>query len=80
MIWMIDDLEKKIKHRLTLRKCKRCLLLYKKSLENCSHCTDINDTELALLMRERARFRISLGNKMLYGAVIIVLLMFIFFN
>jgi len=62
------------------RKCKRCLLLYQKTFDGCSHYTGVDENELALMLRERVVFRVNLGNQMLYGAVIVVLNMVFVIN
>ena len=70
-------LEERVAHRNTLKKCTRCNLLYKKTLENCPHCSSLSDTELSLQLEKRQTNRLSLGKTMYIGAAVIILIMFL---
>lgn len=74
----IKHVEEKIAHRKTLKECERCKLLYKKTEDNCPHCTHLPDSELQLLLSERKETRLSLGKLMFIGAMAIIILMFVF--
>ena len=77
MLGKLHLLAESIKHRSTLKNCKRCGLLYKKKLTECPKCTGVDDDKLEALLRQRAVTRVGLGNIMLIGAAIFAILMFI---
>ena len=76
-MWFLGrSLESKILQRKSQILCERCGLLYSNKLSECSKCSGIDDSKLAILLKKRAKFRIGLGNGMLVGALIVLILMF----
>jgi len=78
MWYLLESLQEKINERKQQKLCKRCGLLYKKVIENCPHCYHVEDYKLKLLLKKRAYERISIGKGMFYGALAIILIMFLF--
>lgn len=75
MWYLIKVLEDKIRHRSSLHRCKRCRMLFSKTLETCPYCTQLDDESLAHQLGQRSSFRLSLGRAMLIGAFIILVIM-----
>lgn len=75
MWYSLNELQDKIKIRRQQKFCKRCGLLYKKIMDNCPHCHHIKDYKLKLLLKKRAKERISLGKGMVLGALVIMFIM-----
>ncbi len=75
MWWLIHKLKKNNQQRINQQKCRRCGLLYLKVLDNCPHCSGVNDQELKILLRKRAKFRVGIGKAMIIGALAIMLLL-----
>ncbi len=73
-MWYLN-LEEKIKHRATLRKCERCGLFFKKQLDRCPHCSQLDDEALLRQIARRSNYRVNLGRGMLIGAIALVLIM-----
>jgi len=80
MLGGFKHLEEQIKHRNTLKKCTRCNVLYKKTIENCPHCSSLSDADLSLQLNKRKTTRLSLGKSMFIGAAAIILIMFLLQN
>jgi len=60
------------------KRCDRCQLYYPASLEQCDHCSGLNNSQLAKLKaqhRETLKDNSTFGKYLLFGAVIIGLLL-----
>ena len=79
MWWQLQNLLERIENRKTLRKCKRCRMLYKKRLTECPRCAGVTDDDLYLLLMKRSDERISIGKSMFYGMIVIIIVM-LWFN
>lgn len=75
--WLFHRLGEKIAQGRHLRKCRRCRIMYEKSLPACPHCSDVDDARLGLLLAERKKQRLSLGRGMLVAAAVIIILIFV---
>lgn len=75
LLWLLRQTEDSIRFHKTHRRCKRCGLYHKKKLTDCSHCSDISDTDLIKAIEKRKKFRISLGTGMIIGAMVFVVVM-----
>lgn len=73
-MWLLN-LDEKIRHRATLRKCERCGLFFKKQLDGCPHCSQLDDEALLRQIARRSYYRVSLGRGMLMGAIVLVVIM-----
>jgi len=73
--WILKDVSEKLEFLRKNAKCKRCGLYYRRELVNCDNCSNLSDTELNVALGKRGLFRTTLGKKMLYGAIIIVVVM-----
>ena len=72
MWFHLSQIEEKIKQRKNQTRCKRCCLLYNKTLTECPRCTGIPDQQLQGLLEQRKQNRLRLSKVM-----IILMLLFI---
>ena len=77
MWYQIKDLQAKIKRRASLLKCERCGFFYPKTEKTCYHCRNMTDEEVLRQLARKKQFRLSLGNGMLLGAALILIIMFL---
>jgi len=77
MLYLLHNLKDKLRERKNQSLCKRCGLVYNKTLDNCPHCYHINDHTLKLQLKKRANERINLGKGMVLGAILLIFIMII---
>ena len=75
--WILKDVSEKLEFLRKNARCKRCGLYYRKELVNCNNCSNLSDTELNIALERKGLFRTTLGKKMLYVAIIIVVVMIV---
>lgn len=77
MRWHLGHLIESIEKRKNQKVCPRCNILHLKTLEECPHCTGIDDNKLKYLLNKRKKFREGIGKGMLIASVVIILLLII---
>lgn len=58
------------------KKCPRCLLRYPRREQQCTHCTNLNDSEvdaLKLRVKEEHKGNASLGRLFIYFAILLTI-------
>ena len=78
MIWVLNLIEEKTRWLRGQICCIRCRTYYRKELDACPACTGVSQQELEAALGKRKRFRISLGQSMMIGALLFLLMMVIF--
>jgi recombinational DNA repair protein RecR len=68
--WLIHRLSKQVAKLKNYLKCERCHLYIHKDLKKCNYCSHLSDSELALMITKKSRFRVSLGKAMFFAAVL----------
>lgn len=57
-----------------LQQCKRCKLYFAKDLDNCTHCSELNDRQLMTFKADyekQLEANASLGRYLLIGTVVV---------
>ena len=75
MDWHFHSLTEKIRQRKNQKFCERCGLLYKKTLNECIHCFEIDDQRLVVLLEKRKKLRLNIARGMFVGVGIILFLL-----
>lgn len=78
MLWLFEKVKKHQKYLSEHLRCSRCGMYYKKTLATCNRCEGIPDSELRILLENRAKNRVGIGKMMLVGAVVIFVLLLVF--
>lgn len=73
--WIQDRIANQIEHLRHHKKCKICRHYYHRDHDQCDFCSDLSDEELALALKKRRKFKVKLGQAMLAGAIVLLLLM-----
>lgn len=66
-----------------LQKCQRCELNFLKSLDNCTHCSELNDVELLALKKQHEQVlqeNAQLGKYFFAGMIVVGALLVVLFQ
>lgn len=64
------------------KRCDRCELYYSEFLDKCTHCSDLNETQLLMLKakhQESLKLNAKFGKYLIIAAVVIGVLLFVSF-
>lgn len=75
LLWLLKRSEDNARFHQNHLRCNRCGLYYKKQFADCSHCSGLSDADLGKAIKQRKKFRLSLGRGMMIGAMVFVVVM-----